>query len=83
MLLSIQDRKEPNTETLQGNYCIRYLGIYIDSHHSLKNHVEFIAKKIKPNVGLYSKMRHYVNINILKYMYFSLINPFIIYGIIS
>ena len=92
MLFSIQGKKKDiasdfnmviNTETLQSSSCIKYLGIYIDSHLSWKNHVEFIAKKIKRNTGLLSKMRHYVSINILKDMYYSLIHPFLVYGIMS
>ena len=87
MLFSIQGKKKDiasdfnmviNTETLQSSSCIKYLGIYIDSHLSWKNHVEFIAKKIKRNTGLLSKMRHYVSINILKDMYYSLIHPFLV-----
>ena len=72
-----------NTESLKINSCIKYLGIYIDSHLSWKDHIEFLVKKIKRNIGLLSKLRHYVNTVTLKNMYYSLIHPFVIYGIIA
>ena len=66
-----------------GSYnCIKYLGLYIDSNLGWKNHVDYICKKVKSSVGILSKLRHFVTIDILKTMYYTLIYPFLIYGII-
>ena len=46
------------------NY-IKYLGIMIDSHLNWKSQVSYISKKIKRNVGILSKLRHYVNLKTL------------------
>ena len=60
---------------------ITYLGIIIDSHLTWKSWVSYISKKIKRNIGILSKIRHYVNLKTLTKLYYSLIYPFLIYGI--
>ena len=66
---------------LKRKYCIMYLGILIDSHLSWKHQVEFIAKIIR-SIGILSKLRYHINLNILLKLYYALIYPFLIYGII-
>ena len=53
----------------------------IDSHLNWKSRVNYISKKIKRNIGILSKLRHYVNLKTLTNLYYSLIYPFLIYGI--
>ena len=67
---------------LKREYCIKYLGIQIDSHLSWKKQVEFIAKKIRRSIGILYKVRHFVDISILVKLYYALIYPFLTYGII-
>ena len=67
---------------LKREYCIKYLGIIIDSHLSWKLQVEFIAKKIRRSIGILSKLRHHVGLDILLKLYCALIYPFLTYGII-
>ena len=67
---------------MQQDSCIKYLGILIDTNLSWKPQIECIVKKIKRSVGILSKLRHYVNIDILTNLYYSLIHPFLTYGII-
>ena len=62
-------------------FSIKYLGIMIDSHLNWKSWVNYISKKIKRNIGILSKLRHYVNLKTLTNLYYSLIYPFLIYGI--
>ena len=62
-----------STETLQSNTCINCVGIYIDSRLSWKTMLNSLPKNSKETIGLLSKMHHYVTINILKDMYYSLI----------
>ena len=55
----------------------------IDSNLSWKGQVSYIAKKIKRNIGILSKLRCYVNSDILVELYYALIYPFLTYGLIS
>ena len=67
---------------IKQEYCIKYLGILIDSNLNWKSHFGCVAKKIKRGVGILSKLRHFTNIHILKKLYYVLIQPFGDYGII-
>ena len=71
-----------DNKNLKQEKSIKYLGIYIDSCLSWKVHIDYIAKKIKKNVGILSKLRHYVDITVLINLYYALIYPFLIYGIL-
>ena len=55
----------------------------IDFNLSSKSQVSYIAKKIKRNIGILSKLRYYVNSDILVELYYALIYPFLTYGLIS
>jgi len=72
-----------NERTIKQSHGIKYLGIYIDSNLSWKPQVEYITKKIKRSIGLLSKLRYYVNSRILNNLYYALIYPFLMYGIIA
>ena len=71
-----------NNKQLKREYCIKYLGILIDSHLSWKPQVDFVVKKIRRSIGILSKLRHYIDLSILLKLYYALIYPFLIYGII-
>ena len=63
-----------NGINLNQEFSIKYLGIIIDSKLSWKSQVSYIAKKIKRNIGILSKLRYYVNLDILVKRYYALIN---------
>ena len=63
--------------------CIRYLGVFIDSSLSWKSQIQYILIKIKTSVEILSKIRYYVDINLLSNLYYALIYPFSIYEIIA
>ena len=50
-------------------------------YKSLKNHVNELCLKLSKTVGIFSKLRYYVNVDILIMLYYSLIYPFLTYGI--
>ena len=54
-----------NNKQLKREYCIKYLGILIDSHLSWKPQVDFVVKKIRRSIGILSKLRHYIDLSIL------------------
>jgi hypothetical protein len=72
-----------NDKLLKQEKCIKYLGIFIDSNLSWKAHINHICMKIKRSVGILSKLRYYVNTDILCNLYYALIYPLLIYGIVS
>ena len=63
-----------NGINLNQEFSIKYLGIVIDSNLSWKSQVSYIAKNIKRNIGILSKLRYYVNLDILVKLYYALIN---------
>ena len=47
---------------MKREYCIKYLGILIDSHLSWKPQIDFVVKKIRRSIGILSKLRHYIEV---------------------
>ena len=62
---------------------IKYLGVYIDSHLNWKYQIQYISKKIKRNIGILSKIRHFVTLSILTQLYYTLIYPFLTYAVMT
>ena len=80
-LLNYSINLKINNQTLMHKNSIKYLGIMIDSHLNWKSQVNYISTKIKRNIGFLSKICHYVNLKTLTNLYYSLIYPFLMYGI--
>ena len=72
-----------NNQQLKRECCIKYLGLMIDSNLSWKKQVECVVKKVRRGIGTLSKIRHYITKDILKSLYYTLIYPFLIYGLIA
>ena len=56
---------------------VKYLliGVIIDQHLSWKHHISYIALKISRNIGIISRLRHFVPLKTLLSIYNSLISP--------
>ena len=54
---------------------IKYLGIMVDSTFTWNIHIDKISKTISRAAGLLYKSRPFVNNNILKMLYYSLVYP--------
>ena len=67
--------------TIEETNNIKFLGIIFDKHLTLKHHVDVIARKISKSVGILFKLSKYLPLKIMKTLYYSLINPFLLYGI--
>ena len=62
---------------------IKYLGAYIDQHLNWGPQIEHINNKLAKNIGIITKLRHYVNLHTLKQLYYSFIYPYLTYAITS
>ena len=56
---------------------VKYLGVTFDSNLTWKNHVNELCLKPSKTVGIFSKLRYYVNVDILIMLYYSLNYPFL------
>ena len=55
----------------------------IDSNLNWKKQVACVLKKVRRGIGILSKIRHYITIDILQSLYYALIYPFLIYELIA
>ena len=62
-------------------YNIKYLGVIIDSHLNWKNHILMVSKKISRCIGIMCKLRQFMNTNMLKNIYYSLLYSHMVYAI--
>ena len=64
------------------NY-VKYLSVLIDENLSWKYHIALIASKISKTIGIIASLRHFVPLNTLHHIYISLIQPYLLYGIVA
>ena len=67
--------------TIEDTNNIKFLGIIFDKHLTFRHHVDVIARKISKYVGILFKLSKYLPLEIIKTLYYSFINPFLLYGI--
>ena len=60
-----------------------YLGVYIDKHLNWQPQLQHINNKVAKNTGILTKLRHYLNLHMLKQIYYALIYPYLSYGIFA
>ena len=61
----------------------KYLGVIFDRNLSWKPHIDYISGKISKACGALSKIRHSVDIDTLKTVYYALVHSYLRYGIIA
>ena len=47
----------------------KFLGLIIDQHLTWKYHIDYIAKKISKTIGIFCRIRFYINQQLLKMLY--------------
>ena len=75
--------KDLNVE-IQGNIigCVRankYLGVIIDNKLKWTSHILYINNKVSKTIGLFYKMRQYLERKALINLYYSLVFPYLLY----
>ena len=71
-----------NKKLIKKENYIKYLGVNLDSNLRWKYHILQFSKKISKGIGILTKIRHYTNIHILTQLYYTLIFPFLTYGVV-
>ena len=71
-----------NNMLLKQEDSIKCLGIYIDCYLNWKSQILYNSKKIKRSIAIICKLRYYFTHPMLIQLYYSLIYPFLTYGII-
>jgi len=67
--------------TLKQEECSKYLGVIIDSNLTRQNHIDYIYNKIIKFVGIFYRIRHKLNFEMAKMVYFAFVHSYLIYGI--
>ena len=60
---------------------IKYIGILFDQHLKWKAHISNISKKISRNIGILYRLRRFVDLSLMKNLYYSIIYSHLVYGI--
>ena len=68
---------------IQQTKYVKFLGLLLDENLSWKYHLTELSKKLSRACGMFFKIRHFLPINILVYLYNSLFSPFPQYGILA
>ena len=67
--------------TLKQEECSKYLGVIIDSNLTWQNHIDYIYNKIIKFVGTFYRIRHKLNFEMAKMVYFAFVRSHLIYSI--
>ena len=72
-----------NDKLLEENFFFKYPSINIESNSNWKKHVSELSKKIARGIALLAKLYHFVNTEALIQVYYSIVFPFFIYGVLT
>ena len=72
-----------NNHTIKRETSIKFLGVIIDENITWRNHINYLSNKISKNIGVMYRARRFLNLQNMKYLYFSLIHSYINYGNIA
>ena len=81
--LKVFDHNNNSYISLECKNFVKYLGVLIDENVSWKYHIAHIASKISKTIGIIASLRHFVPLNTLHHIYISLIQPYLLYGIVA
>ena len=81
--LKVFDHHTNSYISLERKKFIKYLGVLIDENLSRSYHIAHVASKISKSIGIISRIRHFVPLSTLHHIYRSLIQPYLMYGIVA
>ena len=61
----------------------KFLGVLIDENLTWKDHIDAISKTMSRNIGIINKLKHFVPKRILLSLYYTLVMPYLNYGILA
>ena len=64
-----------NILNIERQTSIKYLGIYLDEHLNWKTHIAHVQGKLTKNLGILNQLRNYLNLKMLRQLYYTLIYP--------
>ena len=70
-----------NNKAIMEKYNIKYFGVIMDSHLTWKKHILTVSKKLSRCIGIMCKLRQFMNTNMLKNIYYSLLYSHLVYAI--
>lgn len=62
---------------------MRYLGVQFDQHINWKSHIDLLSKRVRQLSYYFYRLKNIVNNNLLKIIYFSLVQSVLTYGILA
>ena len=85
IIASLKKKTKISTTTchIEQKSQIKYLGVFIDEHLKWDAQLQHINDKLTKNFGILFKLTHYIPINALKQLYYTLIIPYLNYGLMS
>ena len=85
MLITSSKKKiHLNIHNIEPKSYIKYLGICLDEHlQPWEPQIQHVNNKLAKNIGIINKLKHYLDLNMLKQLYYTLIYPYLNYGLAS
>jgi hypothetical protein len=84
VITSTKKKIRPITiSNIEEKLCIKYSGAYIDNKLNWKYQIKHVQSKIAKNLGILKKLRYYTDLKILKQLYYTLLYPYLNYGLMS
>ena len=81
--LKVIDYQTNTYISLERKNYVKYLGVLIDETLSWKYHIIHLASKISKTIGVIARLRYFVPLATLHHIYISLIQPYLLYGIVA
>ena len=73
-----------NIHNIERKCCIKYLHfIYLDKQLNWKSKIAHVNCKLTKNIGIFYKLRHCLDIHMLKHLCYTFIYPYLSYGAMS
>ena len=69
-----------NKQSIGRTSSTKFLGLLLDEHLAWDSHITYISRKIAKSIGILYKCRQYLNLDLLKKLYYSFIYSHLSYG---